>query len=172
MKRVYLDDINKDDMNELYKWFSDSEFLSTYDYVLPVPMPKEKVDKMISDYLLKDSSAVFAVRTLNGNIIGIAGYDDIIRDNQTATLFIGIGDKNYLGRGYGKEALRELISYGFSTLSLYRIQLNVISFNTPAINLYEKAGFKKEGTMKESVLRNGLRSDLYMYAMLFKDYNP
>ncbi len=168
MSRVYLDTINKVDMPSLYKWFSNIEFLSTYDYVLPIPMSKEKVDKMISDYNEENNSIVFAIRTIEGNIIGIAGYYDIIKDNMVATLFIGIGDENYLGKGYGKEAIAELLNYGFNTLNLYRIQLNVISFNTPAIKLYEKVGFQKEGTMKEFVLRNGQRHDLYMYAKLKK----
>lgn len=168
MSRVYLDTINKEDMPSLYKWFSNIEFLSTYDYVLPIPMSKEKVDKMISDYNEENNSIVFAIRTIEGNIIGIAGYDDIIKDNMVATLFIGLGDENYLGKGYGKEAMLELLNYGFNTLNLYRIQLNVISFNIPAIKLYEKVGFQKEGTMKEFVLRNGQRYDLYMYAKLKK----
>ncbi len=169
MKRVFLDTINKEDMSSLYKWFSDTEFLSSYDYVLPIPMSKEKVDKMISEYNEENSSIIFALRTTEKNIIGIAGYYDIVKDNQVATLFIGIGDKSYLGKGYGKETLNELLNYGFDTLNLYRIQLNVISFNTPAIALYEKAGFQKEGTMKEFVLRDGLRYDLYMYAKINKN---
>lgn len=168
MSRVFLDTIKKEDMPSLYKWFLNIEFLSTYDYVLPIPMLKEKVDKMISDYKEENNSIVFAIRTTEGNIIGIAGYDDIIKDNMVATLFIGIGDENYLGKGFGKEAMLELLNYGFNTLNLYRIQLNVISFNTPAIKLYEKVGFQKEGTMKEFVLRNGQRYDLYMYAKLKK----
>ncbi len=168
MSRVFLDTINKEDMPSLYKWFSNVEFLSTYDYVLPIPRSKEKVDKMISNYNEENNSIVFAIRTTEGNIIGIAGYYDIIKDNMVATLFIGIGDENYLGKGYGKEAILELLNYGFNTLNLYRIQLNVISFNAPGIALYEKVGFRKEGAMKDFVLRNGQRHDLYMYAKLKK----
>ena len=166
MSKVYLDNINKEDMSKLYQWFSDVEFLSTYDYVLPKPKTPQEVDKLLAEYNPVNGSIIKVIRTSQGQAIGIAGYDDIIKDNQVATLFIGIGDKNHKGKGYGKEAMSELLNYGFNTLNLYRIQLNVISFNTPAINLYEKVGFIKEGTMKEFVLRNGLRYDLYMYAKL------
>jgi RimJ/RimL family protein N-acetyltransferase len=164
--KVFLDNINKEDMLSLYKWFSDIEFLSSYDYVLPIPMSKGKVDKTIADYNKENDSIIFAIRNEEKNIIGIAGYYDIIKDNQVATLFIGIGDKNQQGKGYGKKALEALINYGFETLNLHRIQLNVMSFNYPAIALYEKADFQKEGTMKEFVLRDGKRYDLYMYAKL------
>lgn len=169
MQTVYLDNINKEDMPLLYKWFSDTEFLSSYDYVLPVPMTEEKVDKTIADYNEENDSIIFAIRDQENQVIGIAGYYDIVKDNQVATLFIGIGDKNQQGKGYGKKALDQLLDYGFKTLKLHRIQLNVIAFNTPAIALYEKAGFKKEGTMKEFVLRDGKRYDLYMYAKLITD---
>ncbi len=170
MNRVFLDKIKKEDMQYLYKWFSDTEFLSSYDYVAPVPMSKEKVDKTIADYNEENDAIIFAIRNEDNKIIGIAGYYDIVKDNQVATLFIGIGDKNQQGKGYGKKALDELLNYGFNTLNLYRIQLNVIAFNTPAIALYEKAGFKKEGTMKEFLLRDSKRYDLYMYAKLKNDY--
>lgn len=167
--RIYLDTINKEDMPSLYKWFSDVEFLKSYDYVSPIPMTKEKVDQTIAEYNEENNSIIFAIRAEEDKLtsfIGIAGYYDIIKDNQVATLFIGIGDKNQQGKGYGKKALEELLNYGFNTLNLHRIQLNVLSFNTPAIALYEKAGFIKEGTMKEFVLRDGKRYDLYMYAKL------
>ena len=169
MSNVYLDNINKEDMQYIYQWFSDVDFLKTYDYVLPEPMSKEKVDKMLANYNEESGSINKAIRTLDGRAIGVAGYDDIVKDNQVATLFIGIGEKDFQGKGYGKTALEELLNYGFNTLNLYRIQLNVISFNTPAIKLYEKLGFKKEGTMREFVLRDGKRYDLLMYAKLKGD---
>jgi RimJ/RimL family protein N-acetyltransferase len=172
MKSIYLDKINKKDMPSLYKWFSDVEFLTSYDYVLPVPMSEEKVEQTIAEYNEENNSIIFAIRASEGEhnpIIGIAGCYDIIKDNKVATLFIGIGDKGQQGKGYGKKALAELLEYGFKTLKLHRLQLNVIAFNTPAIALYEKAGFIKEGTMKEFVLRDGKRYDLYMYAKLITD---
>jgi RimJ/RimL family protein N-acetyltransferase len=172
MRRIYLDNINKEDMPSLYRWFSDIEFLTSYDYVLPIPMTKEKVEQSIADYNEENNSIIFAIRATedaHNPIIGVAGYYDIIKDNQVATLFIGIGDKNQQGKGYGKKALDELLNYGFKILKLHRIQLNVMSFNASAIALYEKAGFKKEGIMKEFVLRDGKRHDLYMYAKLKTD---
>lgn len=166
MQAAYLDSIKNKDMTWLYKWFSDVEFLSTYDYVAPVPMTKEKVNKIIADYNNSKDAIIFAIRNEESKIIGVAGYYDIIKDNQVATLFIGIGDKSQQGKGYGKKSLECLLNYGFETLNLHRIQLNVISFNAPAIALYERAGFQKEGIMKDFLLRDGKRYDLHMYAKL------
>ena len=115
----------------------------------------------------KDSgkSKVFAVKK-DSLIIGLAGFDDIIKENQVATLFIGLGRKSERGMGYGREAMDLLLEYGFRNLNFHRIQLNVLEFNHGAIALYEKCGFKGEGIFREFVLRNGKRYNLLLYGLL------
>jgi len=166
-KNLYLSKIEKEDMEHIYKWFSDCEFLKFYDYYPPVPQTKEEVDKTFSDYEENQESDVFAIKLLsNGQIIGIAGYDDIIKENKVATLFVGIGRENSRGKGYGKETMNILLDYGFNDMDFHRIQLNVLEFNESAIALYEKTGFKKEGIYREFVLRDDKRYDLYLYGLL------
>lgn len=164
--------VGKDDMEVIYNWFADEEFLKFYDYVPPVPMTKLEVNKIFDDYEKNEESDVFAIKLKESNqIIGIAGFDDIVEENKVATLFIGIGDKNIRGRGYGKEALNLLLKYGFNELDFHRIQLNVLEFNHAAIALYEKAGFIKEGSYREFVLRDEKRFDLLLYGLLKSEWS-
>lgn len=171
ISEILLEEIEDNDMTYIYEWFRDVDFLKLYDYMPPIPQSKEEVDKTFRDYVKNEESEVFAIK-LSGNnqIIGIAGFDDIIKENKVATLFIGIGDKKVRGRGYGKEALNSLLEYGFEHLDFHRIQLNVLEFNTAAISLYEKAGFKKEGTYREFVLRDNKRYDLLLYGILKSEW--
>lgn len=165
--RVFFSKIVKEDMEYIYEWFSDDEFLRTYDYMPPVPQNMDQVDKLIRDYEKNEESLVFGIKLKDTNkIIGIAGFDDIVKENMVSTLFIGIGDKNTRGKGYGKEALSLLLDYGFNELGFHRIQLNVLEFNHAAIALYEKAGFIREGIFRDFVLRDGKRYDLYLYGLL------
>lgn len=171
-RNLYLAKIENNDFKYIYEWFSDMRFLKFYDYLTPAPQSMEEVDKTFGYYEKNEESEVFAIKLSdNGRIIGIAGFDDIVKENGVATLFIGIGDSNSRGRGYGSEALRLLLDYGFNELDFYRIQLNVLEFNHRAIALYEKAGFKKEGTFREFVLRDGKRYDLYLYGLLKREWN-
>ena len=168
---ISLERIKNDDMTYIYEWFKDVEFLKFYDYMPPVPQSKEEVDRTFNDYEKNEQSDVFAIRLIENNqIIGIAGFDDIVKENKVATLFIGIGDKNVRGRGYGTKALKLLIEYGFEKLDFHRIQLNVLEFNTAAISLYESEGFKREGTYREFVLRDDKRYDLLLYGLLKSEW--
>lgn len=166
---INLSKINKEDMEYIYKWFSDADFLKYYDYYPPVPLNKQEVDKIFNDYENSNKSNVFAVRNKN-TFIGVAGFDDIIEENKVATLFIGLGNRNERGKGYGSETMKLLLEYGFVNLNFHRIQLNVLEFNESAIALYEKFGFKQEGTYREFVLRDGKRYNLFLYGLLKNEW--
>ncbi|MEV4823624.1 GNAT family protein [Micromonospora sp. NPDC049274] len=57
-------------------------------------------------------------------------------------------------RGLGTEAVRLVVGYGFESLGLHRIALEVFSFNPRARRVYEKVGFVVEGVLRQ-VLRDG-----------------
>ena len=46
-------------------------------------------------------------------------------------------------KGYGTEALKRSVEYGFTVLGLQRIYLGVYADNPRAIHVYEKCGFKE-----------------------------
>ena len=172
MSGLYLSNIERKDMLYLYQWFSDSEFLKYYDYYPPIPQTEEEVDKIFKDYEQRKEAKVFAIKRFeDNNIIGIAGFDDIVFENKVATLFIGIGNSSLRGKGYGKETMKLLLDYGFNNMGLHRIQLNVLEYNISAIGLYEKSGFKKEGVFREFVLRDNKRYDLLLYGLLKSEWN-
>ena len=103
-------------------------------------------------------------------MIGLVEIDGISYSNRFAWISIGFGADAERGKGYGFEALSMAINFAFNELNLERLQLNVISYNTAGIKLYEKLGFKKEGIYREAVLRDGVRSDLLLYGLLRREW--
>lgn len=110
---------------------------------------------------LKEHNRItFAIYELeNLTLIGDAGLRRINHRNGTATLGIGIGNKNYWGKGYGTEAVKLVVDYAFRFLNLYNVDLDTASFNLRAIRSYQKAGFKEVGRRRGSILLNGQRYD-------------
>jgi RimJ/RimL family protein N-acetyltransferase len=54
------------------------------------------------------------------------------------------------GQGVGEQMMRRVMEIGFERLGLHRLELVVFDFNQPAIRLYEKVGFVKEGHIREA----------------------
>jgi RimJ/RimL family protein N-acetyltransferase len=76
------------------------------------------------------------------------------------------------GKGYGTQATRAVVKYGLHTVGLHRISLDVHVDNPPAIRAYEKAGFVREGVLRDAVLWDGERIDEIMMAVLSTDPLP
>lgn len=68
---------------------------------------------------------------------------------------IEIGNKNDWGKGYGTDATKTILNYAFQKLKLHRVELNVYEYNTRAIRLYKKLGFKIEGTRRDRCFYKG-----------------
>lgn len=109
-----------------------------------------KQKKWFANYQ-KDKNKHFFTICDGNKPIGFMGLSNINKQNKNADLFIAIGDDDYRGKGYGKEAMKWLIAYGFNKLKLHKINLGVIKDNTASVKLYQKLGFKIEGEMKDEV---------------------
>jgi RimJ/RimL family protein N-acetyltransferase len=168
---IKLSAIREDDINIILEWFDDYEFLTYFDMLPAIPQARDQVNETLSYFIKPDNRVIFAIRhKASSRIIGITGLDDIQWNNGAATLFIGIGDKEHKGKGFGKEALKMLINFGFYELNLHKIQLSVIAYNKIAIGLYEGLGFVKEGAYREFVNRGGERADLCLYGLLKSEW--
>jgi RimJ/RimL family protein N-acetyltransferase len=168
---IKLGSIKEKDIEAVAQWFDDYEFLAYFDMLPAIPQGKEQAKETLDYFLKAQNRVIFSIRHIaSDTIIGITGFDDIQWNNGTATLFIGIGDREHTGRGFGKQALKMLIDFGFYELNLHRIQLSVIGFNDRAIGLYESLGFVKEGAYREFINRGGRRVDLCLYGLLKREW--
>ena len=70
--------------------------------------------------------------------------------NRTAKVSIAIYKEENRGKGYGTDAMRVLLRFGFEYLNLHRIGLNVFETNPQAISVYEKVGFTKVGVLRHT----------------------
>lgn len=63
------------------------------------------------------------------------------------------------GRGYGADAARTLLTYGFEHLDLHRVSAAVGPGNGSSIRLLERLGFAREGRLRDHVFTNGAWRD-------------
>ena len=90
-------------------------------------------------------------------------------NNRCGSFRIAI-DTRWTGQGYGTEATKLMLDYGFGMLNLHRIQLDVYTINERAIHVYEKLGFQREGVMREAWRFDHGYYDIIIMAILEDDY--
>ncbi|MGU3473316.1 GNAT family N-acetyltransferase [Paenibacillus sp. D51F] len=136
---------------------------------------KHYTREQIADYLHgkeKDASSVLLLIALRDTdeLIGDIAIQDIDRNNRNAGIRIALNDKSHQGKGYGSEAMRLMLDYGFGILNLHRIELNVFAFNDRAAHVYEKLGFKREGVQREALYYDHAYHDSILMAILEDEY--
>ncbi len=111
---------------------------------------------------LEDSpnSFRFCIRSLKDDVL-IGSMDIWVHSWTQAEGWIGIsiGERDYWGKGYGTDAMRLIVQYGFIELNLRRISLGVHAYNERAVKSYEKVGFTLEGRMRGEGFRDGVHFD-------------
>jgi len=106
----------------------------------------------------------FAIRTLTDDrLIGYIGLYTIFWPQREAIMGINIGERDFWGKGYGTDALRVLLRFGFEELNLRRVSLSFLEGNERAMRSYEKCGFRLEGRERNAWAYDGRRWDeIYM----------
>jgi RimJ/RimL family protein N-acetyltransferase len=102
----------------------------------------------------------------NDTLVGYTGICNISKVNRSGEFFIFIGDKSHWGKGIGTQVTKDILEFGFQELNLNRIMLTVSAPNNGGIRAYEKAGFKKEGIMRNACFRDGEFHDKIMMSIL------
>ena len=163
-ERLFLSPMNPGDAEFYTRWLNDPAVavgLGMYPKMLSLPAE----EKYLAD-LASRSSQDFAMVLRDdqgGRLIGNISLMDLNHIDRTATLGLFIGEEADRGKGYGAEAIRLLLGYGFHTLHLHNIQLHLNGDNAQALACYKKAGFKEFGRRRESKFHSGRCVDqIYM----------
>ena len=165
--KVRLTGLRKEDVATILKWREDTRFLRLWNSDPLIDRSESSIETWISEVGKARDEVTFGLRLADQEeLIGLIGLTEIEWPNRVADIGIGIGQPTHWGKGYGTEATHLLVKYAFNELNLYRLQLTVFAYNTRAMALYERMGFRKEGTFRLFAERDGQRYDMYLYGLL------
>jgi len=155
-EKVLLRPLKRSDITNFLKWFNEPE-----------------VTQYLNFYAASRTQAgtgvYFVIEAIEGDStkpIGSMGLGGINPKDHGASFGITIGEKDYWGNGYGTEATRLILEYGFQQLNLHRISSSAFAFNERSIRLHKKVGFKEEGRQREAIFKNGRFHDLVYFGIL------
>ena len=135
--------------------------------VFPWPYADADAAEFVRDCMARDGQRVlFRAILADGACVGS------ISVTQGADVYRRSGELGYWlaeplwGRGVMTRAVREMCREVFAALDVVRIYAEPYAYNTGSRRVLEKCGFTLEGTLRQSVCKNGRMLDSCIYALL------
>ncbi|GGO41632.1 GNAT family N-acetyltransferase [Deinococcus humi] len=131
---------------------------------------RDAVERFLARVTQADDRADWAIlRASDDAYLGEVALNDLDQDNRSMNFRIALNGPAVVGQGYGTEATRAVVEYGFDTVGLHRISLGVYAFNPRARRVYEKCGFIHEGVERDALYWEGEWVDQHRMSMLATD---
>jgi aminoglycoside 6'-N-acetyltransferase len=111
-------------------------------------------------------------------VVVTCDYDKVVGDISYRQVHYGPGNMSiaynlgialapeHRGKGFGVEAQRLLGEYLFSVYPIMRVEASTDITNSAELKALEKAGFTREGLLRQAQWRNGKWHDLVVYSKL------
>lgn len=102
-------------------------------------------------------------------LVGSIGLKNIDHYNKSAEIGYWIG-RTWWNKGIVTEAAQRLLKYGFEELGLNRIHGHFIPKNAASGKVMEKIGMRREGLLRQMVVKDGVFEDIVLYSILAEEY--
>jgi RimJ/RimL family protein N-acetyltransferase len=165
---IDLRPIVEEDLDRLEAWLAEPEYAGPFN-TIGLTRPGTFRAGFARDGLLTDDRGTLLIVTKAGEFAGDISYRSVSfggnRGNNCYELGITVAAARR-GRGYGTEAQRLLAAFLFATYPIARVQASTDRENIGEQRSLERAGFTREGTMRQAQFRAGAWHDMIMYSKL------
>lgn len=167
-KNVRLRAVERDDLKRLHALEQNVDLVLLGDGHWE-PGSLARWEKQFDKNLDQDDPAWFVIEA-DDRVIGTIGLHHRNRRESTTQFGIGIYDPEYVGRGYGREAIMLLLEWAFNVQNWRRVWLDTVAVNERAIRAYRACGFVEEGRLREHCWQNGEYVDMVLMGQLRSDW--
>ena len=164
---VYLRPGERSDLPLFVRWLSDARTTEHLALRSPIGLAiEERWFEGMLDHHGRDRWFFVICRLADDRPVGSIDLHELDLTNGSAGLGIVIGDPADTSQGYGSDAIRALLDFGFGELRLERIWLDVYEDNARGRHVYERVGFIHEATLRHGVFRHGVYVDVHRMAVI------
>lgn len=163
--RTLLRPLRSADAARQHLFDQDTE-LSVLDCRLPVPARHERADDFVAQRQEDQRDVARLAIEVDKQYIGHCSLSGLRHPHGDLELGILIGDREYCSRGYGREVVRVLLSYGFQALGARRIALTTHEDDPRAIRCYSACRFVEEGRPRQAFWTGRRYADLVEMSIL------
>lgn len=132
---------------------------------------KNEIYSFIKNHINSNNKYLFFIISQDNNIIGESVINDIDFRNKYANFRIAIFKSKHRNKGVGTWVIKQTCAFAFNNLMLYRLSLEVFSFNLRAKAAYIKCGFKQEGILREAIKSENGYDDIILMSILSHEWS-
>lgn len=168
--KVRLRPVRPGDLQSFTDWLADPEVRRWLAALDEPPTLQEEIE-WYEDTRANPDNVLWAIETLDGRLLGTCELRTALKSRR-AELGIAIQDKREWSKGYGEDAVRLVLEYGFEDMELNRIELTTDEDNVRGRRCYEKCGFVEEGTLRKHRIVDGRPINTIMMSVLREEWAP
>lgn len=170
---IILREYRQEDFSEIRKWVNDAHTTRYLSSLFWAPQTMADTQDFL-DRMLRSSHNACNFVIARKEDEAYLGQLDMFRQDwrlRCGELGIVIAQEDQRGQGIGCQALKLMLKYGFHTLGMERIELEVYMDNHLARRCYEKAGFVLEGVKRHAFFLNGTFVDVGIMSVLRHEWD-
>jgi [ribosomal protein S5]-alanine N-acetyltransferase len=129
----------------------------------PFPYELEHARSFLSWITTQTSPTVWAIEAAGEAVggIGVEFHTDVERVSAEVGYWLG---EKYWGRGIATEALKAVTAEAFSRFDITRLYALPFADHAASIRVLEKAGYVREGHLRQSAIKAGVIRDQLLFA--------
>jgi ribosomal-protein-alanine N-acetyltransferase len=171
--RLLLRQITLDDVDAVFKHFSDTEVLKYMDFE-PLKSKKQAEDVItwgIDIYTGGEGILWGIIGKESNTFIGTIQYVKKEENDRVDCAEITYDlARDYWGRGFMLEALQGTLSYVFEVMGITRIETTVHVQNFQSAVVLTKTGFRMEGILRKYKSFHGVYGDVMVFSLMRRDW--
>lgn len=127
------------------------------------------LESVIEEYKTNQAATWGIVHKGDNKLIGTCGFFHWNVDDSKAEVGYNLSRK-YWNQGYMTEAVRAIITFGFETMLLNRIEALCQPENIASARVMEKVGMQFEGILRQEIFVKGTFQDSKIYSLLREEW--
>lgn len=164
--------VEKEDLPILRDWRNNENFRQFFREVRELSMANQ--DRWFETLLNRPNDYMFMIVDLKSNEpIGAAGllYINWIIRSADYSFYIGKDEAYIDDLGYAEDAAQTLIKYGFETLNMNKIWMELYEFDSKKLSFFQdKFNFQIDGKLRQNCFLNGEYRDSHIISLLQNEY--
>lgn len=171
-KKTFISAVEEEHLEKLLYWRNLEDFRVNFREFRELNLKQqtkwfEKVNSSKNEFM-------FSIFNLHDNsLIGACGllYIDWIIRSADFSFYIGMDEKYIDDDGLAYDSAKILMDYGFNTLNLNKIWMELYSFDEKKLDFFKNQfNFKVDAQLRDNVYAKGKYHDSFILSLLKKDF--